>query len=1263
MLRGHSSTVIFYKFLIGLWLNGTFRILHDFSAVVNTARREYAGIPEHRKEAMHRVAIIVFLIFSSVVVEGSTLTSLKEVWKALNGNASLWVGSNFCNASDFVGVTCDGALNPIKIELLYQQRPPGFLSPLLGNITTLQSLSISSSNLAGPIPSSVGQLINLNTLILNGGGGRLNGSIPQFICTLKQLTVLDLSGNQLTGPIPSCIGNLTQLTKLQLYANPLSGPIPSSIGKTNLTTINLSFNRLLWGGLPDSIGDLRFLQSIYIEQNGLNQSIPDSICRLQSLRDLDLSQNVIPGSLPSCIGNMNSLSVLLLNQNRMTGSLPASLGDLKNIFSLNLGGNLFNGTIPDTLCRLQRISNVEMSGCQLIGSIPSCISNMSSLSTLTLSDNSLNGTIPSQLPLLNYLYLSGNHLTGVIPASICNMGQFANTIDLSSNLLTGPIPSCIGNLGTLVNLDLSVNHLNGSIPSLAGFNSLSTFNLNNNSLSGSIPNEICNTKLSIMHLSGNQLTGGIPPCLGKMAYLSDVNLSGNWLNGSIPSFDRSISLRQLALNNNRLSGVIPDGICNVTNVMNLYLNDNDLYGPIPPCMESYGGIEILNLSNNRINGTLINMSSRSIAQIDLSGNQLTGPFSLLGTLSTLRTLDLSSNRLSGSIVLDGFNYLYTLNVSHNQLTGVLSQTYSYYLSIVDLSDNRLTGIVPANLVSSFGLQTLNISHNQFNGTLPARKGYFAYPVQTLDISYNNFTSVENFPVSGSCDYSGNPFPCLPILPVYGQCIIQYLPCTLNTELQYLYDGNTRLTPDQAKVFLDLRLKNDRGTEAVQLTSAILLALLRNTSSFIYNASDVSIHLQTYTGQGIIYNEIVDGQISATLPSSITASNRVSVALTSLSFNPFSSVYNATISVTGVSVYDDGGKEMDINGVSQYINISMGTLHSIPDDHYAVCQYWNETSLLWSRDGLRTVVDGNLTICQTTHLTNFSIGIEYGTRPVTADGLRSTEGDDKRNLIIIIVCCAAGGLLLVSAIALIIIYRRRSARRNFHVQDETMEMEEKVEWVEMIAQGEATQVWRAVHNGTTTVAVKKVQDMRKLVEEATRLKPLLFSLSHPVSPLIFQIGRDVARAMTYVAEQNLVLLHVTEDSVTAKVTNFSACVTDGAKYRKKAAGHTAPEVRESGIQRKAADVWSYGLLLSFIASDGKNAESQSYQRESRKRVSTVNVERDWEATVKSLVQECTDTDVSARPDFVAIAKRMTREEVLSSKKQARPTSALDPYRMR
>ncbi|PRP80503.1 tyrosine-protein kinase CSK [Planoprotostelium fungivorum] len=134
----------------------------------------------------------------------------------------------------------------------------------------------------------------------------------------------------------------------------------------------------------------------------------------------------------------------------------------------------------------------------------------------------------------------------------------------------------------------------------------------------------------------------------------------------------------------------------------------------------------------------------------------------------------------------------------------------------------------------------------------------------------------------------------------------------------------------------------------------------------------------------------------------------------------------------------------------------------------------------------------------------------------------------------------------------------------------------------------------------------------------------------------------------------------EDSVTAKVTNFSACVTDGTKYRKKAAGHTAPEVRESGIQRKAADVWSYGLLLSFIASDGKNAESQAYQNEPKRRIASAVAEKGWDTTIQSLVQECTDTDAPVRPSFIDINRRMSRSVTNGRGMNKASSESVDPY---
>lgn len=48
---------------------------------------------------------------------------------------------------------------------------------------------------------------------------------------------------------------------------------------------------------------------------------------------------------------------------------------------------------------------------------------------------------------------------------------------------------------------------------------------------------------------------------------------------------------------------------------------------------------------------------------------------------------------------------------------------------------------------------------------------------------------------------------------------------------------------------------------------------------------------------------------------------------------------------------------------------------------------------------------------------------------------------------------------------------------------------KIEWIERVSKGSKTEVWKAIHNGVTTVAVKKrdEKNMYQLAQEATRLK--------------------------------------------------------------------------------------------------------------------------------------------------------------------------------
>jgi Leucine-rich repeat (LRR) protein len=105
----------------------------------------------------------------------------------------------------------------------------------------VEILNLYGNNLIGPIPQSIGYLVNLEELDL--AVNELTGPIPDAIGNLVNLEWLWLNGNNLTGPIPETIGNLVKLRQGILRDNQLTGPFPQSIGNlVNLERLDLRRN-------------------------------------------------------------------------------------------------------------------------------------------------------------------------------------------------------------------------------------------------------------------------------------------------------------------------------------------------------------------------------------------------------------------------------------------------------------------------------------------------------------------------------------------------------------------------------------------------------------------------------------------------------------------------------------------------------------------------------------------------------------------------------------------------------------------------------------------------------------------------------------------------------------------------------------------------------------------------------------------------------------------------------------------------------------
>ena len=218
------------------------------------------------------------------------------------------------------------------------------------------------------------------------------------------------------------------------------------------------------------------------------------------------------------------------------------------------------------------------------------------------------------------------------------------------------------------------------------------------------------TSLRFIDLAKNRLSGKIP----------------EWIGGSLPN------LIVLNLGSNRFSGGICPELCRLKNIQILDLSSNNMLGIIPRCFGSFTAMTkkgSLVIAHNYWfeqfgdgcfddGGIFTNSSYVDRALVKWKGRE----FEYKSTLGLVKSIDLSSNKLSGEIPKEVIDLveLVSLNLSRNNFIGLIPTRIGQLksLEVFDLSQNRLFGEIPASLIEISGLSVLDLSNNNLSGKIP-----------------------------------------------------------------------------------------------------------------------------------------------------------------------------------------------------------------------------------------------------------------------------------------------------------------------------------------------------------------------------------------------------------------------------------------------------------------------------------------------------------------------------------------------------------------
>ncbi|KAG6643444.1 receptor-like protein 7 [Carya illinoinensis] len=669
-------------------------------------------------------------------------------------------GNEWCEA-------LSSSLPNLRVLSLSNCHLSGPLDPSLLKLQALVSINLKGNHLSTSVPEFLGDFKSLRYLFLSNSG--LNGTFPKKIFQLPMLEILDLSGNYLLGGSLPDFPSDGSLRTLLLSRTEFSGVLPDSFGKlTMLSTIDL-WGCNFSGSIPESMSSLTQLVYLRLSYNHFCGPIPKSMASLTQLVYLDLSYNHFSEPIPS-FSMATNLKMIDLSNNDLTGHITSTdWAMFQNLEFLDLENNLLMGNIPISLFSLPLLRRLILSNNSFSGQLNE-FSNVSSdkLSEVYLDSNNLEGPIPMsvfELRGLWFLSLASNNFNGSLKLDdMIQQLSSPKNLDLPSQLKN--FTDFLRNQSNLYHLDLSNNQIHGEIPSWIWIPTLNYLDLSHNyfvTLQGPLTNA---SGIYSLYLQSNQLQGPLPVFIVDASVLDFSRNNFSSIPTNIDHIFRNVEF--LSLSSNKLNGSIPASICNISELQVLDMSNNSVSGTIPHClfeMVNFRPLAVLNLEGNNLSGKISDTfpGNCSLHTLTLNGNQLEGGLpKSLDNCKSLQVLDLGNNHIQDIFpcYLKNISSLRVLVLRSNKFYGSIgcpSHNATWpMLQIIDLASNTFSGNLPSNSLAGWKAMTIDEIGAQLEPRHLGFQGYYQDTV-TITMKDQELKLEKILTIFTSIDFSCNNF--------------------------------------------------------------------------------------------------------------------------------------------------------------------------------------------------------------------------------------------------------------------------------------------------------------------------------------------------------------------------------------------------------------------------------------------------------------------------------------------------------------------------